>query len=116
MSDKNSEMDHDHQCSAKVHASSLRSKKSTEEERRRKLVKFRNEAEVKELSEESDMDVVDVNQLKAADKAPSTSRSVSSTTLVNDKEARPTFHSKRRSHYKNEFTNSKTSKNSDQSD
>ncbi|KAG4073234.1 hypothetical protein HA402_008580 [Bradysia odoriphaga] len=116
MSGENSKMEHDHQCASKVHGSSLRSKPSTEEERRRKLVKFNAVAEVKEISEDSGhskLDAVAVDQMQAA---PSTNRSVSSSTLVNDKEPKRSFHSKRRNHYKNEFTNSRTSKHSDQSD
>lgn len=113
MSAKNSKMDHDHNCAPKVHASSLRSKTCTEEERARKLVKFNNIAEVKELSgdsADSKLNVMTGNQMKVS---PSTS---ATSTLVSDKDVKPAFRSKRRNHYKDEFTNSKTSKNSDHSD
>lgn len=112
MSSKNSEMDHDRQSTSKtVHASSLRSKNSIEQERRRKLVKFNAVAEIKELSAEDSND----SKLNAfvTEKQATVSGPVTST-LVKEKDT--SFHSKRRNHYKNEFTNSKTSKHSDKSD
>lgn len=112
MSDKNSKMDDDHQSTSKtVNQSSLRSKNSIERERRRKLVKFNAIAEIKEVSEDSSD-----SKLNAMNEQPTIREPVTST-ADKEKKANVSFHSKRRSHYKNEFTNSKTSsKNSETTD
>lgn len=106
MSAKNSNVDHE--CSSKkANASSLRSKNSIEQERRRKLVKFNAVADIKEMSDDSTASKVNQDEEMATTSEPATSN------LAKDKKD-SSFNSKRRNHYKNEFTNSKTSKDLDQ--
>lgn len=112
MSEKNSKVDDDHKYEPKTaHASSLRSKNSIEQERRRKLVKFNAVAAIKELSEDSNE-----SKINLLDVGKQPEPTVSTSTPPKDNQPSISFHSKRRSHYKNEFTNSKTNKQSEQSD
>lgn len=97
-------------------ASSLRSKNSVEQERRRKLVKFNAVAEIKELSEDSNDSKVNLAVNAVDVDGQATVSKPAASTPTKDREANTSFHSKRRSHYKNEFTNSKTNKDMEQSD
>ncbi len=113
MSAINSKTDDDNQ-SKTANTSSLRSANSIEQERRRKLVKFNAVPEIKELSDDSTHSKlsafeVDTKEIPANETASTSVR-------IKEKEAKMSFHSKRRNHYKDEFTNSKTSKHEDQSD
>lgn len=119
MSSKNSEVGKDKKCDTKKsHASSLRSKNSIERERRKKLVKFNAVAEIKELSEESNdskLNSMDVDSDKRAHGSHPSHTVATDAIEAKDENLSSTFNSKRRSHYKNEFTASKTSKH-EQSD
>lgn len=103
MSSKNSKTGSEYQSKIS-HGSCLRSKNSIEQERKRKLVKFNAIADIKELSDDS----TDI-KLNMGGKQNSASSSE-----TKEQETTISFHSKRRNHYKNEFTNSKTSKHEDQ--
>lgn len=106
MSSKNSEVNNDKQSESKPpHFSNLRSKKSIERERRRKLVKFNAIAEIKEMSEDSTDSKLNVEIDKG-------NTSATNTTVIDEAknaDVNTSFHSKRRNHYKNEFTASKQS-------
>lgn len=121
MSSKNSEVDNDNdsQCESKpVHFSNLRSKKSLERERRKKLVKFNAVTEIKELSEDSADSKLNLMEVDAKDKGNVSGTSPNTSTInkqceAKDADTNDSFHSKRRNHYKNEFTASKQSEKSD---
>lgn len=115
MSSKNSEVDHNPKSLSKK-ASSLRSRNSIEQERRRKLVKFNAVAEIKELSEDSNDSKVNLGMNAMDVDGGSTVSKPATSTGTKDRDTNISFHSKRRSHYKNEFTNSKTNKDTEQSD
>lgn len=104
-------MDQNQHCSKTgSHGSCLRSKNSIEQERKRKLVKFNAIADIKELSDDSTNSKLNVDGKPTTESEPQPTASHEAKV----KEARLSFDNKRRSHYKNEFTNSKTSKHEDQ--